>query len=111
MMLIGRKTKVESPIWLLGAALVACAALAARLHNAFAYPPLADYDAQGHALNAYALFEGTLPHPRSWSGIHPPAYYAVGALLWRALPDSIPVHATLRLVSAASGVLAAWIVW
>ncbi len=97
--------------WLAAAALVALAAVVARIHNAFAYPPLFDFDGPGHALGAFAFYEGRLPHPRSWSGFHPPLYYALGALVWRILPESIPVHAGLRLLSAAAGAAAVAVTW
>jgi hypothetical protein len=72
------------------------AAVVARIHNAFAFPALADFDGPGHALNFFALYEGRLPDPASWSGFHPPLAYALGAALWHLLPDAIPVHAALR---------------
>ena len=95
---------------LVAAALV-CAAFIARIHNAFAYPPLLDFDAAPHALNVFAFYEGRLPDPRSWAGFHPPLYFAFGALLWRMLPDAIPVHVALRLVSATAGFAALAIAW
>lgn len=85
--------------------------MAARIHNAFAYPPLRDFDGAGHALNAFALTQGELPDPRAWSGFHPPLSYALGAALWRVLPESVPVHAILRLASAAAGVAALVWIW
>jgi 4-amino-4-deoxy-L-arabinose transferase-like glycosyltransferase len=97
--------------WRWAAAAVAALAVAARVHNAFAFPPLADFDGPGHALNVFALYEGHLPSRHSWSGFHPPLSYAVGAALWRALPEAIPVHAALRLLSAAAGLGAVAVVW
>lgn len=97
--------------WLLAAAVVALVSMAARFHNAFAYPPLRDFDGAGHALNAFALHGGELPDPLSWSGFHPPLAYAVGAGLWRLLPESVPVHASLRLASAAAGIGALFLIW
>jgi len=107
----GAAAPARERAWLVAAALVAAAALLARLHNAFAYPPLHDYDAAGHALNVFALYQGRLPDPHSWSGFHPPLYYALGALLWHALPEAIPVHAALRILSAAAGFGAIAIAW
>ena len=107
----GAAAPARERAWLVAAALVAAAALLARLHNAFAYPPLHDYDAAGHALNVFALYQGRLPDPHSWSGFHPPLYYALGALLWHALPEAIPVHAALRLLSAAAGFGAIALAW
>lgn len=86
-------------------------ALCARLHNAFAYPPLQDFDAAPHAQYVFALYEGHLPDPRTWAGFHPPLYYALGAALWRLLPEAIPVHAALRLLAAAFGFGSVAIVW
>jgi hypothetical protein len=86
-------------------------AAAARVHNAFAVPPLQDFDGAGHGLNAFALLEGRLPEPTSWSGFHPPLAYAAGAALWRVLPESVPVHAGLRLLSAAAGFGALVLTW
>jgi hypothetical protein len=97
--------------WLVAAGVVATAGVAARIHNAFAYPPLQDFDAAGHALNAFSLYQGQLPDPHFWSGFHPPLYYAIAGLLWHALPESIPVHTSLRLLSAAAGFGAVAIVW
>jgi hypothetical protein len=97
--------------WTFAALAVVGAALVARIHNAFAYPPLLDFDAAPHALNVFAFYEGRLPDPKSWAGFHPPLYFALGALLWRILPDAIPVHVALRLLSAAAGFGALAIVW
>jgi hypothetical protein len=97
--------------WLAAAGLLVLAAAAARVHNAFAYPPLLDFDAAPHALNVFALYEGRLPDPRTWAGFHPPLYHAAGALVWHGLPAAIPVHAALRLLSAAAGFGAVAIAW
>jgi hypothetical protein len=92
------------------AALIAFAAVA-RIHNAISYPPLLDFDGPGHALNVFALYQGRLPSRQLWSGFHPPVYYALGAALWRLLPEAIPVHAALRLLSALAGFGALAIAW
>jgi hypothetical protein len=97
--------------WLIAAGIVAGLAVAARIHNAFAFPPLHDFDGPGHALSVFALYQGRLPDPHAWSGFHPPLYYAAGAGLWHLLPASMPVHATLRLLSAAAGLAAVAITW
>jgi hypothetical protein len=97
--------------WLVAAGALAVVALVARVHNAFAFPPLHDYDGPGHALNVFALYEGRLPDPQSWSGFHPPLAYAFGAALWHVLPEGVPVHAALRLLSAAAGAGAVAILW
>ena len=97
--------------WLVAAGTLVVAAAIARFHNAFAYPPLQDYDGAGHALNFFALYEGRLPDPQSWSGFHPPLAYAFGAALWHLLPSGVPVHAALRLLSAAAGFGAVAIAW
>jgi hypothetical protein len=57
--------------WLVAAAVIALAALVARVHNAFAFPALHDFDGPGHALNVFAFYEGRRPDPLSWSGFHP----------------------------------------
>jgi hypothetical protein len=97
--------------WLVAAGVLVAAAAIARVHNAFAFPSLHDYDGPGHALNVFALYEGRLPDPRSWSGFHPPLAYAIGAALWHVLPSGVPVHAALRLLSAAAGFGAVAIAW
>ena len=97
--------------WQLAAAGVALVALAARVHNAFAYPPLLDFDGPGHAENVLALHRGELPDALAWAGFHPPLYHALGALLWWLLPASLPVHVTLRLLSAAFGAGVALLTW
>lgn len=93
------------------AGLAALVAVLTRVHNAFAYPALWDFDAPGHVLNMFALREGVLPDPRSWSGFHPPLYHALGALTWALLPERVPVHAALRLLSAAAGFAAVAVTW
>ncbi len=97
--------------FLFASAAVALFSLVVRLHDAWAFPPLRDPDAAGHALNVAALFEGRLPDPRSWSGGHPPLFHAIGAALWRVLPEAVPVHVALRLVSVAAWLGAVAIVW
>lgn len=98
-------------LWLSAAAALALVALAQRVHNAFAYPPLWDFDGPGHALNVLALRGGTLPDPNTWGGFHPPLAYALGALLWAVLPESVPVHVSLRLLSAAALTGAVAVAW
>lgn len=90
-------------VFLAAAAAVLLLALGVRVHNAFLLAPLKDFDAPGHALNAFALYQGSLPDPRSWSGFHPPLYYALGALIWHGLPEGLPVHVALRLLSLLAG--------
>ena len=97
------ETAPRERAWLVAAGALVVAAAIARFHNAFAFPPLHDYDGPGHALNVFALYEGRLPDPQSWSGFHPPLAYAIGAALWHVLPSGVPVHAALRLLSAAAG--------
>ena len=97
--------------WIVAAGLVIAAAAIARVHNAFAYPPLQDFDAAPHAQYVFALVDGHLPDPRTWAGFHPPLYYALGATLWSILPEAIPVHVALRLLSAAFGFGAIAVVW
>lgn len=97
--------------WAAAALLLAVVAAAVRVYNAFAYPALLDFDGAGHALNVFALFEGRLPHPRSWSGFHPPLAHALGALAWRIAPADVPVHALLRLLSAVAAGAAVFVTW
>jgi hypothetical protein len=78
-------------------------AVVTRASNSYLLPPLKDYDAAGHAVNLFALYEGHLPDLRSWSGFHPPLYYALGALLWHATPEGVDAHVPLRLLSLAAG--------
>lgn len=97
---------------LIGAsAAVAFAAVVARLHDIVAYPALRDWDASGHAVNVLEILEGRLPDPRGWSGSHPPVYYALGGLLSALLPDAIPIHVTLRLVSVAAWLGVVALIW
>ena len=97
--------------WLAAAGAVAALACVARFHDAFAFPPLRDFDGPAHALSVFSLYEGRLPDPHTWAGFHPPLYYALGAALWHVLPASVPVHAALRLLSAAAGLGAVAIAW
>jgi hypothetical protein len=97
--------------WIAAAALSAAFALVARIHNAFDYPPLYDYDGPGHAFNVYSFHAGKLPSLTSWSGFQPPLYHALGAALWPLLPESVPIHASLRLLSAVAGFAGAAVLW
>ena len=97
--------------WQLASAALIAAAVAGRIHNAVAFPPLRDFDGAAHALYVFSLHQGALPDWRTWAGFHPPLYYAVGAALWSVLPESIPVHTGLRLLSAAAGLGAIAIAW
>src|SRR5262245_37419035 len=92
-------------------AAIALIALAARVHDVTAFPAIRDFDAGGHAVSVVDFLEGHLPSPRSWSGSHPPLYYAIGAVLWRLLPDGIPVHVILRLISVAAWAATVGLVW
>jgi hypothetical protein len=95
-------------LWWIAVSGVALVALVTRVSNAFLLPPLIDYDAFGHGLNAFALYQGHLPDPRSWAGFHPPLYYAVAACLWHLLPPELSVQTALRLLSLAAGAGAVW---
>jgi hypothetical protein len=90
---------------------VAAVAVLARMHGAVAYPVMQDFDAGGHAINVLDLHAWRFPSLRGWSGSHPPLYYAIGAALWALLPERIPVHVTLRLLSAAAWVASVGLVW
>src|SRR5262249_31627669 len=92
-------------------AAVAMLAIATRVHDVVAYPALHDFDASGHALNVLDLFEGHLPNLLSWSGAQPPLYYGIGAALWALLPEGVPVHVTLRLISVVSWLATVGPVW
>lgn len=85
-------------------------AFAAQVYNALHLPTFRDYDAPGHALNAYALHRGEMPDPSSWSGFHPPLAYAIGALAWRLGDGWLRTDAALRLVSVVAGLLAVLLV-
>ncbi|MFQ5458411.1 MAG: hypothetical protein ACE5FC_08185 [Myxococcota bacterium] len=78
--------------------------------NVFSIPPLTGYDAPGHAGYIHALMqEGRLPHPFSgWSTFHPPLYYFLASLLWRALAPAgaFWVMAGLRGIGALAGLAA-----
>src|SRR5262249_28726198 len=82
----------------------AVAVIVARVHDVVAFPAIHDFDAAGHAVNVLDILEGHLSHPRSWCGTHPPLYYALGALAWAIVPEGVPVHVTLRLLSVAAWV-------
>src|SRR5262245_9723899 len=103
-------SSTERSILALSAA-VAILAVATRVHDVVAFPALHDFDAPGHAVNVLDLFEGHLPNPRSWSGGQPPLYYGIGAALWALLPEQVPVHVTLRLISVVSWLAAVGLVW
>ncbi len=98
-------------LWLAVSAVVAGLAVAVRIHSAFLYAPLYDFDGPGHALNVLAIHRGRLPDVATWAGFHPPLYYALGALVWALLPEAVPVHVGLRLLSGAAGLALAVIVW
>ncbi len=97
--------------WLAAVLVVLAAALATRIHDLSAYPPLHDFDGPGHSVNVLALERGELPDPTSWGGFHPPLYYAIGAAVWRALPESVPVHVGLRAISMLAGIALAIVLW
>lgn len=80
-----------------------------RLQNVVEREALIDYDGAGHFINTVAILDGTLPHPISWSGHHPPLYYAVAAFFVSIAPDALPMHVTLRVLSLAAGIGA--LVW
>lgn len=98
-------------VWLALAVAVALFAIAGRIHNAFSHPVIRDWDAAAHAVNVLDLRELRLPNLRAWAGTHPPLYYALGAAVWAVLPETVPVHALLRLVSAAAWVGTILLVW
>jgi hypothetical protein len=98
-------------VWIALAIAVAIAGVVARIHNIQFFDALMEPDGNGHALHVLAWYDGRLPDPRSWSGFHPPLYYMLGAALWHISPDAVPVHVTLRLLSAFFGAATVWLVW
>ncbi len=90
---------------------VAFVALGSRIHSAFVWEPLADFDGYGHAANVLAFHVGRFPDPASWSGFHPPLYFALGAWVWDLVPRGLPVHVLLRLLSIAAGCGIAILLW
>ena len=96
---------------LAASAVVALLGVVVRVHDAVAFPAIYDYDASGHAVNVLDLLERHLPNVRSWCGSHPPFYYAIGAVLWMIVPDAVPVHVTLRLLSAGAWVATVALAW
>ena len=68
-------------------------ALAVRVHNALTFPPLRGYDGFGHFTYVwYVAATGHVPLPtEGWSFFHPPLYYALMAVLWRALAGVDPL--------------------
>ena len=92
-------------------AVIAVFAVGTRLHNVAAFPAMHDWDAGGHAVNVVDLLELHWPNPRSWCGSHPPLYYALSALLTILLPERVPMHVTMRLLSAAAWVATVALVW
>jgi len=96
---------------LAASAAVAVVAVVTRVHDVGAFPAMHDWDGAGHAVNVIALREGHWPDLHTWSGSHPPLYYLIGALLWVVLPDALPVHVTMRLVSAAAWFGTVALVW
>ena len=97
--------------WLGAVLLVLAVGLATHLHNLAAFPPLHDFDGPGHGVNVLAVERGEFPDPRSWGGFHPPLYYALGAAVWRALPERVPVHVGLRAISMLAGIALALVLW
>lgn len=97
--------------WLAAVLLVLAASLSTRVHDLTAFAPLHDFDGPGHAANVLALERGELPDPTSWGGFHPPLYYAIGAAVWWALPERLPVHVGLRAISMLAGIALALVAW
>lgn len=97
------------------AALVFAVALAARLHNAWAAPVLAGYDAFGHFVHVWFVAEtGRFPMPtHGWSFFHPPLYYALMAAVWNALDAFDPALRLKagRLLIAALGAVHPLVAW
>jgi len=105
----GRTDRWSRPVGPLARGLLVLA-FCAQVSNAFLLPPLHDYDAAGHALYAFALYQGRMPDPTTWGAFHPPLYYALGALVWRLSGSWLPADVALRLLSVVAGLLAAELV-
>lgn len=104
-------TSFADRLTLVATAAVVAFAVVARLHDVAAYPAMYDYDASSHAVNVVDFLELRLPDVHTWGGSHPPLYYAVGAALCGVLPATLPMHVTLRLVSAFAWMIAVACVW
>ena len=63
----------DARLWLAVSAVVAGLAAAVRIHSAFLYAPLYDFDGPGHALNVLAIHRGRLPDGLRDLGRLPPA--------------------------------------
>ena len=104
----------RSPLAWFGAGLLALG-VAARLHNAWASPVLAGYDAFAHFTYIWFVADtGRVPLPtEGWSFFHPPLYYAFMAGLWNALAAWDPASRLKvgKLVVAALGCIPAAIAW
>lgn len=92
-------------------AVLAASAVVVRVVRVAVPPALADWDAPGHADYVLALSELRWPDPRSWCGAHPPLFYGLGAATCALLPDAVPMHVTLRLLSVAAWVVTLGLVW
>jgi Dolichyl-phosphate-mannose-protein mannosyltransferase len=101
----------RSTAWEVAALVIFAAAIASRVHAAFAVLPMMDFDGAGHLLNIAELYRGHLPDLESWLGFHPPLYHALVAMLWRLLPPGVSLHVGARLVSLAAGVGVSAITW
>jgi len=104
----------RSPLAWFGAGLLALG-VAARLHNAWASPVLAGYDAFAHFTYIWFVADtGRVPLPtHGWSFFHPPLYYSFMAALWKAFAGSDPAFRLKlgKLVVAALGCIPAAIAW
>ena len=104
-------TRVGDRLLIALSAGVALYAIFGRIHNVATFPAMADWDASGHAASVLDVLDMHLPNLRSWAGTHPPLYYVLGAALCRLLPESVPMHVTLRLLSAGAWVATIGLVW
>ncbi len=88
----------------IGAALLACLAVALRVHNAFDYPLGKGFDAEANWEYIELLLEGfQIPAPDSlWAAAHPPLYYWLAAGLGRAVGgEKAAVIVAARLLGSA----------
>lgn len=96
---------------LAASAVIALAAICVRVYDAGALPAFSDWDGAGHAVNLVDMLEGRWPNPRSWSGSHPPLHYGISAALWTLLPDVVPIHVLMRLVTVSAWAGTVALVW
>jgi len=97
----------------LGGVLLAVAAIAIRINNAFRYPPRWGFDAMFNERYVERLLGSfALPAPDTdWSTAHPPLFYYLSAALGRlsGVSDSLGVITPTRLLGSLAGLAMAWL--